>query len=328
MGKRRKAAKSFFNICFFNIKLCNSTRNRNIIMIMNSQQLDFFNRDIISFSISDYFSVVDINIRIRIRRRNGVNVLLTAFGSNFRIYQQTIMLFLVKIDIFLSIIIFLHSPIMVKMFLVKIEKNSFFRRNGHIFKLVAGKFADNNDILFHILSDIKNRNSYISGYPAIDSGLFQNMIDQRCYGTFPLCSGNSDYLLTENGEENLRFRRYIAFQILRTFFKYDSRTFKDHIKIIKASLIIFSCNELNIFRNIIKISVNRIQICYGNSFRLAIFFQYIVSRLSLSSETENADFLSCGIFSDIFDKSIQSKRSISLVKISLKVSGRRFSLLK
>ena len=105
---------------------------------MNSQQLDFFNRDIISFSVSDYFSVVDVNICIRISRRNSINILLTAFGSNFRIYQQTIMLFLMKIDIFFGIVIFFDSTVMIKMFLIKIEKNSFLRRNGHIFKLVAG----------------------------------------------------------------------------------------------------------------------------------------------------------------------------------------------
>ena len=130
-----------------------------------------------------------------------------------------------KVDLLLGMDVFFHGSVVIQMLLMDIQKDCNVRRHMDIFQLMAGQ-------LTRIVCARRERNTDITGKDRVHTAFLQNMIKQGRGGTLSFGTSDSDDLFPVSFKEHFGLGSDQTGVFISSFWKYDSRTFEDHIIIL------------------------------------------------------------------------------------------------
>ena len=137
-----------------------------------------------------------------------------------------------KVDLLLGMDVFFHGSVVIQMLLMDIQKDCNVRRHMDIFQLMAGQLTHNACARRDLFQNIKKRNTDITGKNRVHTAFLQNMIKQGRGGTLSFGTGDPDDLFPVSFKEHFGLGSDQTGVFISSFWKYDSRTFEDHIIIL------------------------------------------------------------------------------------------------
>ena len=272
VSERREAAERLCELLLADISAADLISDCDVVVVVDAEELDLISRDRVLSVGSPYSAAVNIDISVSMFCGNRFDIRSNIVRFYIIVDYQLIAGLLMQIDVLFCFVVVFEGTIVVEVLLVEIQENCLRRLDGHIFKLVAGELADNNAVRLHIVSDLKNRDTDVSGNVNVDAGLFQNVENKGSNGTLALGSGNADYLFTVNGEELLSLARNRAAKLRRVLVENYSRALENNVEVIKAGLVVLSGDETDAFRQTISFCVNGVKVGDSNFSRRAILY--------------------------------------------------------